>query len=238
MLTELLAAGGAVAAAAGGYTYASMWPASQIFGQTIVADNYPNEFALTYDDGPNDPETGLLLALLADYDVRATFFVVGQFVKQRPEIVRAIAAAGHVVGNHTMTHPKLLFCSPQKVRAEIAGCNAAIEDAIGAPVKLMRCPYGLRRPDVLNTVRELGLTPVQWNVTAFDWNPIPAEKIVANVARGIARNQRHSSGSNILLHDGGQAGFSENRMATVEATRMLLEKYAAKARFVTPDAWI
>jgi len=238
MLTELLAAGGAVAAAAGGYAYASMWPDSQLFGSTIVADNYPNEAALTYDDGPNDPETGLLLALLADYDVRATFFVVGQFVKQRPEIVRAIAAAGHIVGNHTMTHPKLSFCSPKKVREEIAGCNAAIEDAIGAPVKLMRCPYGLRRPDVLNTVRELGLTPVQWNVTAFDWNPISAEKIVANVARGIARNQRHSSGSNILLHDGGQAGFSESRMATVEATRMLLEKYVDTLRFVTPDAWI
>jgi len=241
MNTELIAAAsavGVVAAAAAGYTYASMWPDSQLFGATIVADNYPNELALTYDDGPNDPETGLLLALLADFDVPATFFVVGQFVKQRPEIVRAIAAAGHIVGNHSMTHPKLSFCSPKKVREEIAGCNAAIEDAIGAPVKLMRCPYGLRRPDVLNTVRELGLTPVQWNVTAFDWKPITAEKIAANVTRGITRNQRRGSGSNILLHDGGQLGLSENRRATVEATRMLLEKYVESARFVTPMAWI
>jgi len=237
MLTELLATGGVAAAAAGGYTYAAMWPASQLFGRTIVAGNDANEFALTYDDGPNHPETGLLLALLADYDVRATFFVIGQFALQRPDIVRAIAAAGHTVGNHTMTHPKLLFCSPEKVRAEIAGCNAAIEDVLGAPVRFMRCPYGLRRPDVLRTARSLGLTPVQWNVTAFDWKETTAQTVFANVNKGIARNQRRGRGSNILLHDGGQAGIGQNRRASVEATRLLLEKYRATTRFVTPDAW-
>ncbi len=133
MLTELLATAGATAAAAGGYTYAAMWPASQIFGRTIVAGNDPDEFALTYDDGPNFPETGLLLDLLAKHNVRATFFVIGSYAKQRPEIVRAVASAGHIVGNHTMTHPKLLFCSPQQVRDELAGCNAVLEDILGAP---------------------------------------------------------------------------------------------------------
>jgi peptidoglycan/xylan/chitin deacetylase (PgdA/CDA1 family) len=235
MLNELLAAG--AAAAAGGYTYATMWPTSQLFGPTIVAGNDPNEFALTYDDGPNDPETGLLLALLADHDVRATFFVIGSFAKQRPDIVRAIAAAGHIVGNHTMTHPKLSFSSPQKVRDELAGCNAVLEDILGAPVRLMRCPYGVRRPDVLRTARSLGLIPVQWNVTAFDWNPATAEEIFSNATTRIARNQRRGRGSNILLHDGGQAGIGQNRRASVEATRMLLEKYRSTVRFVTPQDW-
>jgi peptidoglycan/xylan/chitin deacetylase (PgdA/CDA1 family) len=238
MLTEVLATGGVAAVAVGSYAYAAMWPESQLFGRTIVAGKDADEFALTYDDGPNDPETEWLLALLADYDVRATFFVIGEFARQRPEIVRAIAAAGHVVGNHTMTHPKLLFCSPQQVRAEIAGCNAAIEDALGAPVRFMRCPHGMRRPDVLRTARELGLVPVQWNVTAYDWQPISAEKIVAHVERGIARNKNRKRGSNILLHDGGQAGVGQARKASVEATRMLLEKYAKRVRFVTPQEWV
>lgn len=235
MLPELLATG--AAATAGICTYAAMWPPSQIFGRTIVAGADPNEFALTYDDGPNDPETGLLLALLADHDVRATFFIIGNFAKQRPEIVRAIAAAGHIVGNHTMTHPKLSFCSPQKVREEIAGCNAVLEDILGAPVRLMRCPYGLRRPDVLHTARSLGLIPVQWNVTTFDWKATTAETIFANATTRIARNQRRGHGSNILLHDGGQAGIGQNRRASVEATRMLLEKYRSSVRFVTPQDW-
>jgi peptidoglycan/xylan/chitin deacetylase (PgdA/CDA1 family) len=238
MLTELLATGTAAAAAIGGYTYASMWPTSQLFGPTIVAESDPNEFALTYDDGPNDPETGLLLALLADHDVRATFFVIGSFAKQRPDIVRAIAAAGHIIGNHTMSHPKLSFCSPQKVRDEIAGCNAVLEDILGAPVRLMRCPYGLRRPDVLRIARGLGLIPVQWNVTTFDWKETTAEKIFSNATTRIAHNQRRGRGSNILLHDGGQAGIGQDRRASVEATRMLLEKYRSTARFVTPQDWV
>jgi len=237
MLIPLLTVGGA-AAITGGYSYAAMWPESQIFGRTVVAGNHPDEFALTYDDGPNDPETGLLLELLAEHTVHATFFVIGSFVQQRPEIVRAIAAAGHTIGNHTMTHPKLLYCSPQRVHDELAGCNAAIEDAIGAPVRLMRCPHGMRRPDVLRTACSLGLTPVQWNITAHDWNPIGTQEIVANVERGIARNRGRGRGSNILLHDGGQAGVGQNRRATVEATRLLLQKHAGTARFVMPQDWI
>jgi peptidoglycan/xylan/chitin deacetylase (PgdA/CDA1 family) len=237
MLTEILATGGVAAAAAGGYAYAASWPQSQIFGKTIVAGRDANEFALTYDDGPNFPETGLLLEMLAKQSVRATFFVIGEFAKQRPEIVRAVAAAGHVVGNHTMTHPKLLFCKPEQVRAELAGCNAVLEDLLGAPVRFMRCPFGVRRPDVLKAARSLGLTPVQWNVTAYDWQLTTTQKILAHVERGIARNQRRGCGSNILLHDGGHLGMGQQRCATVETTRQLLAKYAGSVRFVTPDVW-
>jgi len=238
MLMEAIATGGVAAAAAGAYAYAAMWPESQIFGRTVVAGQDANEFALTYDDGPNDPETGVLLELLAKHNIHATFFLIGRFARQRPDIVRAIAAGGHTVGNHTMTHPKLLFCSPRQVREEIAGCNAAIEDALGSPVRLMRCPHGMRRPDVLRTARSLGLTPVQWNVTAFDWQETTAETVFTHVERGIARNRQRGRGSNILLHDGGQAGIGQDRRASVEATRLLLERYAGSAKFVTPQEWV
>ncbi|MGB6304770.1 MAG: polysaccharide deacetylase family protein, partial [Acidobacteriaceae bacterium] len=91
--------------AAGAYAYAGMWPTSQIFGRCVVAAKNPRQIALTFDDGPNDPDTYRLLDVLAKYGVRATFFMIGRFVQERPEIARAVAAAGHLIGNHTMTHP-------------------------------------------------------------------------------------------------------------------------------------
>src|SRR5450631_902790 len=112
MLTDLAISSTVAGLAAGGYAYAAMWPTSQIFGHTIVAGREPSELALTFDDGPNILWTDRLLDVLAKNNVRATFFLIGRFVQQRPELARAIWSAGHLIGNHTMTHPVLLFQSP------------------------------------------------------------------------------------------------------------------------------
>jgi peptidoglycan-N-acetylglucosamine deacetylase len=237
MLATIATAGAAATLAAGGYAYAAMWPTSQIFGRAIIAGSDPREFALTYDDGPNDPCTLQLLDLLARHDVRATFFLIGRFVRQRPEIARAIHAAGHLVGNHSMSHPVLLFQSPKRVREELTGCNAAIEDALGEPARYFRPPYGARRPDVLRAARNLGLTPVLWNAMGYDWKPTPAEEVLANLQNGIQRNQRRGVGSNLLLHDGGQAGIGQDRSHSVAATARLLESTRGSVRYVTVDAW-
>src|SRR5277367_6556845 len=109
MLAALSTAAAAAGLATGGYAYAAMWPTSQIFGKTILAGSDPNEYALTYDDGPNDACTERLLEILARHNVRATFFLIGRFVRQRPDLVRAVHAAGHLIGNHTMTHPWLVL---------------------------------------------------------------------------------------------------------------------------------
>jgi peptidoglycan/xylan/chitin deacetylase (PgdA/CDA1 family) len=227
------------AAVAGAAAYAALWPQSQIFGRMLVAGSDPNEIALTYDDGPNDEATERLLEVLARREVHATFFVIGSFVRQRPELVRAIAAAGHLVGNHTMTHPWLSWQSAARIREELAGCNAVLEDTLGAPVRFFRAPHGARRPVVLQTARELGLTAVQWNITAFDWNPISAEEIFGTVTKGVARNRARKRGSNVLLHDGGHLGIGQPRLPTVEATRRLLELYQpAGVKFVTVADWV
>jgi peptidoglycan/xylan/chitin deacetylase (PgdA/CDA1 family) len=232
-------AGAAIAgvAAAGLCTYAALSAGSQIFGRTLIADSNPNQIALTFDDGPNDPYTFQLLDILAQHGVRATFFMIGRFVRQRPDIVRAVRAAGHLIGNHTMTHPWLVLEAPAKVRQELAGCNAALEDVLGEPVRFFRPPHGSRRPDVLRTARALGLTPVMWNVIGHDWVPgVLADGVLANVERGIRRNRRSGSGSDIVLHDGGHAAIGQDRSATVEAVRHLLGKpYAAAAEFITPE---
>ena len=243
MLATLSAAAAATGLAAagftvGGYAYAAMWPESQIFGKTILAGGDPNEYALTYDDGPNDACTEQLLEILAHYNVRATFFLIGRFVRERCEFTRRIHAAGHLIGNHTFTHPWLLYCSPSRAREELVSTNAAIEDAIGAHVCYFRPPHGARRPDVLRTAHELGLTPVMWNAMGYDWKPTSPETILANLAKGISRNRRRGRGSNLLLHDGGQAGIGQDRSATVAATAALLAREQERQiRFVTVDAW-
>jgi peptidoglycan/xylan/chitin deacetylase (PgdA/CDA1 family) len=129
--------------------------------------------------------------------------------------------------------------SPRKVREELAGCNAALEDVLGLPVRFFRPPHGSRRPDVLSAACELGLTPVMWNAMGFDWRVnVTAGNIVAHLERGIARNQRRGRGSNLLLHDGGHLALGAERSQSVEATRMILERFApGKIRYVTVDAW-
>jgi peptidoglycan/xylan/chitin deacetylase (PgdA/CDA1 family) len=224
---------------AAGCTYAALSAQSQIFGKVLVAPGNANEIALTYDDGPNDVVTERLLDVLAEHKVRASFFLIGRYVRQRPQIVRAIAASGHLIGNHSMTHPWLAWQSATRIREEIAGCNAILEDTLGAPVRYFRAPHGARRPAVLHIARSLGLTPVQWNILPGDWKPIGAEAIATRTILAITRNERRNRASNIVLHDGGQAGLGQPRLPTVEATRLLLEKYAPHtgARFVTIDSW-
>src|SRR5579862_7289694 len=92
--------------------YQSMAPTGQWYGRTFIGKARPSrQLALTYDDGPNDPYTLHLLDVLARHDVRATFFLIGSFVQQRPDTAREVVKAGHVVGNHTFTHPSLTFKS-------------------------------------------------------------------------------------------------------------------------------
>ncbi len=231
--------------AAGAYAYAGMWPTSQIFGRCVVAARKPTQIALTYDDGPNDRDTLRLLEVLAKHKVRATFFMIGRFVRQRPEIARAVAAAGHLIGNHTMTHPLLLVRPPHVVRQQLSDCNAALEDALGTPVRWFRPPHGGRRPDVLRTARELGLTPVLWNAMGYDWKPTTPEAVERNILRSFRKNIRRGYATNALLHDGGQAGIGQDRRHTIAATDRLIslwkDEFARRGEvceFVTPEAWV
>jgi peptidoglycan/xylan/chitin deacetylase (PgdA/CDA1 family) len=228
----------ALAATVGGIAYAALYPRSQLFGSVLVAPAKPNEIALTYDDGPNDEVTQRLLEVLARHQVHATFFLIGRFVRQRTQLVRELAAAGHVIGNHSTTHPWLPWQTNARIRQELADCNAALEDTLGAPVRYFRPPHGARRPYVLRAARELGLTPVNWNIIAGDWVPVEPSTIVSRVGRGIARNQRRGHASNVVLHDGGHLGIGAPRMPTVEATDLILQRYKPTGtNFVTIETW-
>jgi peptidoglycan/xylan/chitin deacetylase (PgdA/CDA1 family) len=222
-LVLALALTGAATAAAVAAGYQSMAPTGQWYGQTFIGlPRASRQIALTYDDGPNDPHTLRLLEVLAKHGVRATFFVIGKYVKQRPDIVREIVAAGHVVGNHTFTHPLLIFKSEKVIREEISACRMVLQDVIGEPCNLFRPPFGGRRPAILRIVREMGMETVMWNVTGYDWNAPPAAVIERKVAKRIR------GGDVILLHDGGHKQMGADRSQTVIATDRLIASYKAK----------
>lgn len=230
MFLPLAALGAAAAACYAGY--ATMAPLSQLYGRTLTHGSDPAQMALTFDDGPNDPHTLRLLELLDRHGAKASFFLIGRYVRQRPDIARAIEAAGHAIGNHTYNHPNLIFVSEQRLRQELEDCNKALEDALGRPVQWFRPPFGGRRPMVLSTARVFGMQPVMWSVTGFDWNAKSSESVVQKVSRQVEAHG-HQRGEIVLLHDGGHLAFGTDRHFTVAATEQLLNLYASSKKFVS-----
>jgi peptidoglycan-N-acetylglucosamine deacetylase len=218
MLALAVSAVSAAAAVAVGHQ--SMSPSGQWYGRTFIGNpRLSPQLALTFDDGPNDPHTHHLLEILNKHKVHATFFLIGNYVKQRPDIVREVSTAGHAIGNHTFTHPLLIFEREDAIRRELTDCRAAVEDAIGAHSNLFRPPFGGRRPAVLRIARQLGLEPIMWNVTGYDWTAPPAAQIERKVSQQIR------GGDVILLHDGGHKQIGVDRSQTVLATDNLLTRF-------------
>jgi peptidoglycan/xylan/chitin deacetylase (PgdA/CDA1 family) len=222
MIAEILGGLG-VAGLATWAGFESMWPTLHAYGRSFVGLQPGSPYlALTYDDGPNDPDTLKLMDVLARHEVRATFFLLGRFVRQKPEIVRALANAGHAIGNHSWDHPRLIFASHDELRRQIEQTQSAIFDACGVTPTLFRPPYGGRRPGTLSAVRQLGLEPVMWNVTCYDWKPTSADKVVAHAQRQIR------GGDVVLMHDGDQRAMGADRRHTLEATDRIIPQYKAK----------
>jgi peptidoglycan/xylan/chitin deacetylase (PgdA/CDA1 family) len=214
-----VAAASAALAATG---YQSLAPTGQWFGRAFHGLRPGSkQIALTFDDGPNEPYTQQLLELLARHNVRATIFVIGRYVRERPDLARAIAQVGHEIGNHTFSHPPLIFERPSRVRREILEARQTIGEAVGVHSCLFRPPWGARRPGLFAFIRQLGLEPVMWNVTGYDWNPPSAESIIEKVSRRIR------GGDVILLHDGSHHDLGADRSKTVAAVRQLIAQLKA-----------
>ncbi|HLK32286.1 MAG TPA: polysaccharide deacetylase family protein, partial [Terriglobales bacterium] len=199
--------------------YNTMAPRSQLFGRTFTGiEPESRQLALTFDDGPNDPWTQRLLEVLNRHQVRATFFLIGRYVAQRPEIAQQIAAAGHVVGNHTWDHPNLIFVRPAEVERQIQRCAQALQQAVGPHSTLFRPPFGGRTPQALRAVRRCGLQPVLWSISGRDWEAKSAAYIENKIVRGM------EGGEVILLHDGGHRSLGADRSFTVTAVDHLIAR--------------
>ncbi|WP_329109574.1 polysaccharide deacetylase family protein [Micromonospora sp. NBC_01699] len=192
------------------------WPAFGVPGAGV---------ALTIDDGPHPEWTPRMLDLLDRHRVRATFFLIGDRVRERPDLARRVVAAGHVVGNHSMSHPQpFAALTRARIRDEIAGTQREIEQAVGVRPRLFRAPGGNWSRDVLRTTADLGLSAVDWTVNPSDWRSPGVPRITRSLSRGRA-------GQVLLCHDGGG-----DRSQTVEALETVLPRLLDRGlRFVTPE---
>jgi len=223
-----------VAAAAGLTAYGAVYPRAQIFGSTICRTNSPRKLAITFDDGPNPAITPKLLDLLDRYNARATFFVIGRFVRECPALVKETVARGHEVGNHTELHPNLFWLNPTKVQVELRLCHDAIRGAIGRPPKWFRPPFGMRNPWVIPAAQELGCRTVMWTLIPGDWREKPAEWLISRMqpitahARNVSKNGSTADGGAgdiLCLHDGGHRELNADRTRTLAALEHWLPRW-------------
>jgi peptidoglycan/xylan/chitin deacetylase (PgdA/CDA1 family) len=228
MLPEIVS-GVAVAGAATWAGFQTMWPTSQVYGRTFLGlEPGARQLALTFDDGPNDPYTGQMMEVLRRHGVKATFFLIGRFVQQRPEIARSLVEAGHAIGIHTWDHPNLIFVSTAEVRRQLQRTQQAILDATGVEAKLFRPPFGGRRPATMRVARACRLQTIMWNVTCYDWKAESADEIVKHAERQIR------GGDVILLHDGEYHRIGVDRSRSVAASDRILTRYKSEGyEFVT-----
>ena len=172
---------------------------------------------LTFDDGPTPAWTPRVLALLARYQARATFFVLGRSAAAHSELVRQEFAAGHGVGNHTWSHRRLTNLSGAQLVAEVNATSTAIRQITGAPVRCLRPPFATVDAASAEQVRALGLRLVLWDIDTNDWLR-PGTGAIAGRVLGRVR-----SGDVILMHDGGG-----NRSETVAALEQVLATLSAR----------
>jgi peptidoglycan-N-acetylglucosamine deacetylase len=207
-----------------------MAPSAQIFGPTIRHTGNDARIALTFDDGPNPRATPRLLEVLARHEARATFFVMGRHVREWPKIVAEIASGGHAIGNHTETHPNLIFCSPAQVRDELKRCAEAVGAATGRRTSYVRPPFGFRGPWFASAARATGHGDVvMWSKWAWDWKVQPAAPV-------IERLRAVRGGDIVLLHDADHRVLEGDRTHTVEAMVHWLPRWKdAGLSFTTVD---
>ncbi|MGQ5259403.1 polysaccharide deacetylase family protein [Micromonospora sp. ZYX-F-536] len=169
--------------------------------------------ALTFDDGPDPRYTPQVLATLREFDVKATFCVVGENAQDHPDLIQAIVGDGHTLCNHSWHHDVTLGTrSAETIRADLLRTNEAIRAAVpDAPIVWYRQPGGAWTYPVVSVAQQLGMTPLHWSVDPSDWEAPGAGKIAAAVVTQAA------PGSVVLLHDAGG-----DRQGTVDALRRIL----------------
>jgi peptidoglycan/xylan/chitin deacetylase (PgdA/CDA1 family) len=199
------------------------WLTERVFWRL---DTEEKVVALTFDDGPNARFTPRLLDVLADHRVRATFFLIGQHLEEHPSAARDAVAAGHEIGNHTYSHPSLIFLANDEIAAEIGRTDATIRELLGVQPQLVRPPMGLFTKRVVRLIEGMGYRTIVGDVYPRDPHEPGRDKIVERV---LARVR---PGSIIILHDGGNAEHFD-RSDTVEAVAAIVPRLLDRGyRFV------
>jgi peptidoglycan/xylan/chitin deacetylase (PgdA/CDA1 family) len=226
----IIAAPAALASATALTAYGAVYPRAQLFGPTTYRTTSPRKLAITFDDGPNPAITPNLLDLLDRYNAHATFFLIGQYVRQCPDLVREISARGHAIGCHTDTHANLFCAGPQRIHDELFCGSGSIAAATGALPKWFRPPWGLRNPWVAKVTRELDLRTAMWTLLPSDWRAPTAEWLIPRmqpIASRAARVQPSTGGTGdiLCLHDGSHHAQNADRTRTLAALEYWLPRW-------------
>ena len=151
--------------------------------------------SISFDAAWGNEDTQQLIDILAKYNIKATFFIVGQWVDKYPESVKALADAGHEIQNHSATHPHMPQLSQAQMLEEINTCNDKIESITGVRPTLLRPPYGDYNNTLVETLQSAGMYCIQWDVDSLDWKDLSASDICSRVT------SRVKPGSIVLFHN-------------------------------------
>jgi peptidoglycan-N-acetylglucosamine deacetylase len=181
-----------------------------IFGDTYRhGDTDKKVVALTFDDGPYKEYTEKLLEILEEYQVKATFFMQGRKIERRPHVVQKIHARGHEVGNHSYSHPRMVYKSPSFIRSEIEKTDALLKD-LGIEYEThFRTPYGQQLIAVPFVLTRLGKKNIRWSIDPRDQKATGVDQLVSQLMKEV------KPGSIILLHDNG--------VETINAVEMIVK---------------
>lgn len=180
--------------------------------------------ALSFDAAWGNEDTQTLIDILNSYDVKTSFFVVGDWVEKYPDSVKALSEAGHEVMSHSSHHDHFSRLSSDEIRADLKACNEKIAALTGVQPILFRCPYGEYDDHVIQAVRSIGMEPVQWSVDSLDWKGLSAEEITQRVLENV------KSGSIVLFHNAAEH--------TPEALPVILEKLKNDSYTIVPVSQI
>lgn len=151
--------------------------------------------SISFDAAWGNEDTQQLIDILGKYDIKATFFVVGEWVDKYPESVKALSDAGHEVMNHSNDHAHMSKLSRDEIIADVNTCNDKIEAVTGVRPTLIRPPYGEYDDNVVSAIRSMGMEPIQWDVDSLDWKDLSAAEITKRVTTKV------QSGSIVLFHN-------------------------------------
>jgi polysaccharide deacetylase family sporulation protein PdaB len=151
--------------------------------------------SLTFDAAWGNEDTQMLIDILGKYNVKATFFVVGDWVDKYPESVKALSDAGHEVMNHSNDHAHFNSLSTDEIVANVSACNDKIEAVTGKRPTLFRAPYGEYDDHVVTALDSMDMHTIQWDVDSLDWKDLVAEDIYDRVTSKV------QPGSIVLFHN-------------------------------------
>jgi peptidoglycan/xylan/chitin deacetylase (PgdA/CDA1 family) len=202
-------------AAVGLATYAVRGKSSQLIAPSLYhGDRNRPALALTFDDGPSE-STPALLELLAEHNVKATFFMCGRNVRRLKDVAREVASAGHEIGNHTDSHAPLYLKSPEFIYRELVLAQESVYQMTRVTPRIFRAPYGVRWPGLRHAQNRLNLTGVMWTAIARDWKWRSSR--ISRLLLSQAVN-----GAILCLHDGRELQRSPDVRATIEAVEFAL----------------